>query len=153
MVILASLPFVGLTQSEKDTKEGLVLDFGYWNTEWDPIEFGDGWDGKTVLEKVCEQKGYESVWLPDGSLYAVNTPDREDPADREHVNLVGMTWRFYVHDGKLMEEYTEPGAGIFPDSALEIGRTDTIEFEIDEEGILTVRTDSGSSEVNTGRRR
>ena len=42
MVILASLPFVGLTQSERDTKEGLVLDFGYWNTEWDPIEFGDG---------------------------------------------------------------------------------------------------------------
>ncbi len=108
MVILASLPFVGLTQSERDTKEGLVLDFGYWNTEWDPIEFGDGWNGKTVLEKVCEQKGYESVWLPDGSLYAVNTPDREDPADREHVNLVGMTWRFYVHDGSGWLEILDP---------------------------------------------
>lgn len=69
------------------------------------------------------------------------------------ISCDGYDQKFYVHDGKLMEEYTEPGAGIFPDSALEIGRTDTIEFEIDEEGILTVRTDSGSSEVNTGRRR
>jgi len=69
------------------------------------------------------------------------------------ISCDGYDQKFYVHDGKLMEEYTEPGGGIFPDSALEIGRTDTIEFEIDEEGILTVRTDSGSSEVNTGRRR
>ena len=108
MIILASLPFVGLTQSERDTKQGLVLDFGYWNTEWDPISFGEGWNGRTVLEKVCEQKGYETVWLPDGSLYAVNTPDREDPADREHVNLVGMTWRFYVLDDSVWMEKENP---------------------------------------------
>jgi hypothetical protein len=61
--------------------------------------------------------------------------------------------RFYLYDGKLMEEYTEPDAGNNPDVALEIGKTDQLEFVIDDEGILTIRTDSGSSAVNTGRRR
>ena len=65
----------------------------------------------------------------------------------------GYEQKFYLDEGRLLEEYTEPGAGVNPDIALEIGKTDKLEFELGEDGILTVRTDSGSSSVNTGRRR
>ena len=65
----------------------------------------------------------------------------------------GYEQRFYLNEGRLLEEYTEPDAGLNPDVALEIGKTETLEFELDEDGVLTVRTDSGSSAVNTERRR
>ena len=65
----------------------------------------------------------------------------------------GYEQKFYLDEGRLLEEYTEPGAGVNPDVALEIGKTGTLEFILGEDGILTIRTDSGSSSVNTGRRR
>ena len=65
----------------------------------------------------------------------------------------GYEQRFYLDGGRLLEEYTEPDAGINPDVALEIGKTDLLEFVLAEDGILTIRTDSGSSAVNTGRRK
>ncbi len=63
----------------------------------------------------------------------------------------GYEQRFYLNDGSLLEEYTEPDAGNNPDVALEIGKTGSLEFELGDDGILTIRTDSGSSAVNTGR--
>mgnify|MGYP002623031902 CR=1 FL=1 len=59
--------------------------------------------------------------------------------------------RFYLDKGSLVEEYTEPGAENRPDVALRIGETSTLDFALDKAGILTIRTDSGSSAVNTGR--
>lgn len=69
------------------------------------------------------------------------------------ISCDGYEHKFYKDEGRLLEEYTEPDAGVDPDMALEIGKTGTLEFEIDENGILTVRTDSGSSSVNTERRK
>ena len=63
----------------------------------------------------------------------------------------GYDQRFYLNDGSLLEEYTEPDAENNPDVALEIGKTDSLEFELGDDGVLTIRTDSGSSAVNTGR--
>ena len=68
------------------------------------------------------------------------------------ISCDGYEQKFYLNEGRLLEEYTEPGAGIMPEAALEIGKTETLEFEINE-GILTIRTDSGSSAVNTERHR
>jgi hypothetical protein len=65
----------------------------------------------------------------------------------------GYEQRFYLDDGRLLEEYTEPDAENNPDVALEIGKTGSLEFTIGEEGVLTIRTDSGSSAVNTRRRK
>ena len=61
--------------------------------------------------------------------------------------------RFYLNDGKLMEEYTEPGMDNNPDVALEIGKTDKLEFVTDDTGLLRMRTDSGTCTINTGRHR
>ena len=78
-----------------------------------------------------------------------------DRAGRECLVISGDGYeqKFYLDEGRLLEEYTEPGAGVNPDIALEIGKTGTLEFILSEDGILTIRTDSGSSSVNTGRRR
>ena len=65
----------------------------------------------------------------------------------------GYEQRFYLNDGSLLEEYTEPGAALEPDTAMEIGSTTDLEFSLDDDGILTIRTDSGSAAVNTGRHR
>ena len=69
------------------------------------------------------------------------------------ISCDGYEQKFYMDEGRLLEEYTEPGMGVDPAMALEIGKTGTLEFDIDDNGILTVKTDSGSSSVNTERRR
>lgn len=68
------------------------------------------------------------------------------------ISCNGYEQKFYLDEGRLLEEYTEPGAGVMPETALEIGKTETLEFVIDD-GILTIRTDCGSSAVNTERRK
>ena len=65
----------------------------------------------------------------------------------------GYEQRFYLNEGRLLEEYTEPGADPDPATALEIGETGSLAFDLDEEAVLTIRTDSGSAAVNTGRHR
>ncbi len=69
------------------------------------------------------------------------------------ISCDGYEQKFYMDEGRLLEEYTEPGAGVDPAMALEIGKTDTLGFELNEDGILTIKTDSGASSVNTERRR
>ena len=69
------------------------------------------------------------------------------------ISCDGYEQKFFLSDGGLFEEYTEPGAGINPSTALRIGETSILEFEINDDGILTIRTDCGSSSVNTGRRK
>jgi iron complex transport system substrate-binding protein len=89
LMIVASMPFIGLTESSRDSKEGLVLDFGYWNIEWIDMSFTPGMDGFGALEEACHIKGYSVTRLEDGTVYAVN--------DQE--NLVGIKWTMYVMDG------------------------------------------------------
>ncbi|MBE6019271.1 MAG: DUF4860 domain-containing protein [Clostridiales bacterium] len=63
----------------------------------------------------------------------------------------GYEHRIFMIDGKLLEEYVEAGADIDPETALEIGTTDTFELELRSDGLLTVKTDEGVSIVNTKR--
>jgi len=84
------LPFVGITESESDVRTGLVLDFGYWDTQWVEMDFPEGMNGKDVIEKACIMLGYDApVWINENELYSVN----------DQVNLVGVKWGFYVQDG------------------------------------------------------
>lgn len=88
----------------------------------------------------------------DSDASEISVEDR-DGTECLVISCDGYEQKFYMNEGRLLEEYTEPEAGIHPDTALEIGKTDTLEFVINDSGILTVRTDSGSSEVNTERRK
>lgn len=69
LMIVASMPFIGLTESSRDSKEGLVLDFGYWNIEWIDMSFTPGMDGFGALEEACHIKGYSVTRLEDGTVH------------------------------------------------------------------------------------
>ena len=63
----------------------------------------------------------------------------------------GYEHRIFMTGGKLMEEYVEAGLPLDPDTALEIGTTQTFDQEIGNDGLMTVTTDEGVSVVNTKR--
>ncbi len=86
VLILVALPLVGVTESSADSREGVVLDFGYWNVEWVEMPLAEGMDGDTVLDHACNLRGYEVVRLDDGSVYSVDGQS----------NLVGVKWGMYV---------------------------------------------------------
>ncbi len=99
LIVVSALPFVGVTESSADTREGVVLDFGYWDSEWIDMPLTAGTDGNDVLDRVCSLKGYEVTRLKDGSVYSVNG----------QTNLVGVKWGMYVlSDGSWKE--TDPSS-------------------------------------------
>lgn len=101
VVMVVAVPLVGFTESSADEKQGLVLDFGYWDMEWTEMVFTEGMTGYEALERVCQWKGYDYTILDDGTVYAVD----------EQYNLVGVTWGFYaLVDGAWVEE--DPHADI-----------------------------------------
>ena len=89
LVVAASLPFVGLTESSADDRAGLVLDFGYWEAEWIEMPLAPGDTGDGVIARACAMKGYQLVRLDDGSVYSVDKKE----------NLIGVRWGFYVLEG------------------------------------------------------
>jgi iron complex transport system substrate-binding protein len=93
-MIVTAIPLVGLTESSADNEQGLVLDFGYWDTEWIEMTFTEGMNGNDLLDLACELRGYDVIRLLDGSVYSVNGQE----------NLVGVHWAMYVlSDGEWIE--------------------------------------------------
>ncbi len=91
-VVILAVPAVGLTQTEAEGRSGVVIDFGYWDTVWTAIDFGDGMNGYQALEKACELEGFPLVYLDDAHtiVFSVN----------EQSNLQGKKWGMYTMDGK-----------------------------------------------------
>ncbi len=88
-LIIAALPLVGVTESSADSREGVVLDFGYWNVEWVEMPLTEGMDGDAVLDHACNLRGYGVVRMEDGSVYSVDGQS----------NLVGVKWGMYILSG------------------------------------------------------
>lgn len=102
VLLIATLPFIGTTESATDETEGVVLDFGYWDMYWIEMGLADGMTGDQALDIVCSYMGYEPpVRLNDGTVYSVN----------EQENLVGIWWGFYVLGDDGWEE-SDPQADI-----------------------------------------
>lgn len=95
VLIVAAVPFVGVTETSADSSEGVILDFGYWDTYWVEMDLIDGMSGDDVLDRACAILGYdEPTRLTDGTVYSVN----------DQGNLVGISWGFYVlSDGAWVE--------------------------------------------------
>ncbi len=90
VLVIAAIPFIGVTESSADETEGMVLDFGYWDMHWVEMDLADGMTGDDVLDIACSLLGYaEPIRLADGTVYSVD----------EQENLVGISWGFYVLDG------------------------------------------------------
>lgn len=101
ILIVGSLPFVGLTERPVDDRQGVVIDFGYWDASWTDMSFSEGQDALDVLEAACEREGYsEPVYLPDGSVYSVNG----------QTNLPNASWNLFLLRGSGWEMFDDPSA-------------------------------------------
>lgn len=100
--VIILTPAMGLTQSEAEGRSGVVIDFGYWDTVWVSIDFGDGMDGYQALETACGMKGYQLVYQDDAHtiVFSVN----------EQSNLQGKKWGMYLLDGGQWVQCDDPKA-------------------------------------------
>lgn len=101
IVVVSSIPFVGTTQAEGDDVQGMMIDFGYWDVEWIPMEFLDGMDGHEALRVACDLKGYDVVFRADGTLYSIDGESE----------LENMSWAMYLLENDHWEE-ADPSAQI-----------------------------------------
>ena len=93
LTVAVLTPAMGLTNAERDGKSGVVIDFGYWSTEWVAMDFGEGMDGYQALEKACELKGFTVTYSDTEHrvIYSIN----------DQSNLQGKKWGMYViEDGR-----------------------------------------------------
>ena len=83
---------VGFTIDEMDEKQGVMIDFAYYNVDWTPMAFTDGMNGVDALEAACAEKGFDIVW------------DEKDPSRLYSVdgqtNLQKVRWGMYVLDAE-----------------------------------------------------
>lgn len=54
--------------------------------------------------------------------------------------------RFYLYEGKVVQEYSLAGSGYTPEKATEVTASDTFDFSYSD-GLLAVTTDQGTAEV------
>lgn len=87
--ILLISPLVGLTVADADEKQGVMLDFGYYDVEWVEVTFTDGMNGDEALGAACGIRGYKVDRDSYGEVYAVDG----------RSNLIGITWSMYVLEG------------------------------------------------------
>ena len=90
VMVIASVPFIGFTTDAKDDRQGVMLDFAYYNVEWIPFRFDEGMTGSDALTRVCSEKGYAIEYAEDGSVYSVNNVPR----------LLNVSWGMYVLTGE-----------------------------------------------------
>ena len=63
ILILAITPFMGLTTAAQDTRQGVMIDFGYWDVNWTEMSFTEEMNGIEALEAACHINDYEFVYL------------------------------------------------------------------------------------------
>ena len=86
--VVASIPFIGFTVDTLDEKQGVMIDFAYYNVDWVEMDL-DGMTGDEALKAACEKRGYKLEYDDDGSVYSVNNIPR----------LISVSWGLYVLDG------------------------------------------------------
>lgn len=82
-------PMIGLTASPVDEKEGVMVDFGYYNVDWVEIPLDDGMNGRDALDAACASLGYAIVTDVYGNVVSVDG----------EANLVTSVWGMYVLRG------------------------------------------------------
>lgn len=102
ILILTVTPLMGLTTAAQDTREGVMIDFGYWDVNWTEMTFSEEMNGIDALETACHINSYEVIYLNEdaGTVYSING----------QINLDGKQWGMYVQqDGgwKVVENPRE----------------------------------------------
>lgn len=104
VAVIVLTPAMGLTHAETEGRSGVVIDFGYWDTVWVNLDFGDGMDGYEALETACGLKGYPLVYQDDRHtiVHSIN----------EQSNLQGKKWGMYILSEGQWIQCDDPSAVI-----------------------------------------
>lgn len=88
IAILAAtgISVIGFTADSVDAKQGVMIDFGYYEVDWIEMEFPEGMTGDQALDTACSGKSYTVVRNGDGSVYSVNNK----------TELLNVEWGMYV---------------------------------------------------------
>lgn len=100
ILVVASIPIIGLTVAETDNTEGVVIDFGYWDVVWIPMTFNEGMNGNDALERACEINGYPLVYEDDEKTTVFSVD--------EQVNLMDVRWNMYVLESGGWKAVNDP---------------------------------------------
>ncbi|MDR1404986.1 MAG: helical backbone metal receptor [Candidatus Methanoplasma sp.] len=99
MLVAVITPAAGFTVSETDERQGVVIDFGYWETSWIPLSFYEGEDAVSALEEACSVMGWDVIFN-NGEVFSIDG----------EVSLVGVKWGFYVLDKGSWAYVEDPGS-------------------------------------------
>ena len=89
ILAVTGISVIGFTADSVDAKQGVMIDFGYYEVDWIEIEFPEGMTGDQALDTACSGKSYMVVRNGDGSVYSVNNK----------TELLNVEWGMYVLNG------------------------------------------------------
>ena len=88
MLAVTGISVIGFTADSVDARQGVMIDFGYYEVDWVEMEFSPGMTGDEALSSACTERSYPIVKDDDGSVYSVNNKPR----------LEKVEWGMYVLD-------------------------------------------------------
>lgn len=90
ILALTSVSVVGFTVDSADAKQGVMIDFAYYNVDWVEMEFSEGMTGSDALEEACALKNYSYEW-EDSGRNKLSSVNNEKP-------LLNVDWGMYTLD-------------------------------------------------------
>ena len=115
IMVFAGIMVFDKTSSAQDGREGLVIDFGYWNVKWTDISFTDEMNGFDALEAACHKNGYSTSYSDAENTILHSIFDGE----MDQTSLIGMKWGFYImREGGSEWEPADPGSVCVKDHRL-----------------------------------
>lgn len=88
MLAVTGISVIGFTADSVDARQGVMIDFGYYEVDWIEMEFHEGMTGDQALDATCAERSYPVVKDLDGSVYSVNSK----------TELEKVEWGMYVLD-------------------------------------------------------
>ena len=73
ILAVTGISVIGFTADSVDAKQGVMIDFGYYEVDWIEMEFPEGMTGDQALDVACAERSYPVVKDSDGSVYSVNS--------------------------------------------------------------------------------
>ena len=88
ILAVTGISVIGFTADSVDARQGVMIDFGYYEVDWIEMEFPEGMTGDQALDAACAERSYPVVKDPDGSVYSVNSK----------TELEKVEWGMYILD-------------------------------------------------------
>ena len=102
ILAVTGISVIDFTADSVDARQGVMIDFGYYEMDWIEMEFPEGMTRDQALDEACSGKSYMVVRNDDGSVYSVNNK----------TQLLNVEWGMYILNGvdDLVPARPLPGA-------------------------------------------